>query len=88
MGPMTGRGLGLCRNYDSPGYVRRGFASGRGAGFGRGLGRGLGWRSRAFYDSRTPAAETDDLQMLKEESRRLNDDLKSINSRIREIEKT
>lgn len=45
MGPMTGRGLGYCAGYNSPGYAnpfpRRGF-------FGRGFGRGFGWRRWGF----------------------------------------
>ncbi len=46
-GPRTGRALGYCSGYNSPGYTRgvprggRGF--GRGAGFGRGSGRGRGF---------------------------------------------
>ena len=45
LGPMTGRGLGYCVGYNTPGYAnpfpRRGF-------FGRGFGRGFGWRRFAF----------------------------------------
>ncbi len=52
MGPMTGRRLGFCAGYDSPGYTKGvprgggGFGAGRGRGFGRGFrggyGRGFG----------------------------------------------
>jgi len=49
MGPMTGRGMGYCAGYDTPG-----FANPAGAGFGRGMawgrgrapmggGRGMAW---------------------------------------------
>ena len=41
-GPKTGRGLGFCAGYDSPGYTKSG---GRG---GRGRGRKLK-RDRGFY---------------------------------------
>ncbi|MBN2610664.1 MAG: DUF5320 domain-containing protein [Bacteroidales bacterium] len=48
-GSRTGRALGLCTGYDSPGYTKgfgggmgRGFGSGRGAGMGRGFGMGRG----------------------------------------------
>jgi len=43
-GPMTGRGLGRCAGYDTPGYMNGGAGYGRGAGhgFGRGYGRGFG----------------------------------------------
>ena len=37
MGPMTGRGMGYCTGYDTPG-----FANPAGAGFGRGMARGWG----------------------------------------------
>jgi len=44
-GPMTGRALGFCAGYDSPGYTKgAGMGMGRGFGFGRGWGRGRGFR--------------------------------------------
>ncbi len=43
MGPMTGRGLGYCAGYDTPGFTRGvGMGRGYGRGFGRGRGRGRG----------------------------------------------
>ena len=51
-GPMTGRGLGYCAGYSTPGYTKgpglgrgwgRGFGYGRGLGWGRGGGRGWGF---------------------------------------------
>lgn len=51
-GPMTGRGLGYCSGYDTPGFTKgpgmgmgRGMAWGRGGGMGRGMawGRGARW---------------------------------------------
>ena len=46
-GPRTGRGLGYCAGYDTPGYTkgvpRGGGGYGRGRGFGRGFGRGRRW---------------------------------------------
>jgi len=54
-GPMTGRRLGYCAGYDSPGYTR-GFGGGYGYGFGwgrgRGWGRGWGWSRQ--WDERVP----------------------------------
>lgn len=49
-GPMTGRGLGYCAGYDSPGYTKGVPRGGRGLrrGFGRDLGRGRGRRNRRF----------------------------------------
>ncbi|MFX1338384.1 MAG: DUF5320 domain-containing protein [Promethearchaeota archaeon] len=44
-GPMTGRGLGYCAGYDTPGYTKGpGMGMGRGWGRGIGYGRGPGWR--------------------------------------------
>ena len=38
-GPRTGRGLGYCSGYSTPGYTK-----GPGMGWGRGYGGGWGWR--------------------------------------------
>ncbi len=58
LGPMTGRGLGYCAGYSSPGYTKGpgmgmawGWGRGRGfRGYGRGMawGRGRGWGFRAY----------------------------------------
>ena len=55
-GPRTGRGLGYCNGYNSPGYTKgtprggRGLGRGFGRGFRRGFGRGFGWgRGREYY---------------------------------------
>ncbi len=49
LGSMTGRALGYCAGYDTPGYTKgpgmglgRGFGGGRGMGYGRGIGWGRG----------------------------------------------
>ncbi|NOY22574.1 MAG: DUF5320 domain-containing protein [Acidobacteria bacterium] len=39
-GPRTGRGMGFCNGYDSPGVVNGGRMSG--GGYGRGYGRSMG----------------------------------------------
>ena len=52
-GPRTGRGLGYCSGYQSPGYTKGvprgggGFGRGRGFGAGAGGGRGFGRGYRA-----------------------------------------
>ncbi|MFX0187535.1 MAG: DUF5320 domain-containing protein [Candidatus Hodarchaeota archaeon] len=46
-GPITGRGLGYCTGYDTPGYAKApgmGLRRGLRSGFGLGYGRGAGWR--------------------------------------------
>ena len=42
MGPMTGRGLGYCAGYPTPGHMQPGPGLGMGMGRGRGFGRGRG----------------------------------------------
>jgi hypothetical protein len=42
-GPRTGRGLGYCSGFDSPGYTRGYPRGGGGRGFGRGRGPGRGY---------------------------------------------
>ena len=51
-GSMTGRGLGYCAGYSTPGYTKgSGMGRGRGYGWGRGW-RGGGWGGgRRFYPS-------------------------------------
>jgi len=51
-GPRTGRSLGLCSGYDTPGFTKGFGGQSRGFGFGRGMGQGRGFgRGRRFgYD--------------------------------------
>lgn len=50
LGPRTGRGLGYCSGYSTPGYITgAGFGGGLGLGRRRGGGFGLGLRNRAPY---------------------------------------
>ena len=56
VGPMTGRGVGICAGNDVPGNMNpsagrsgRGFGHGRGGGSGRGFqGGGRGWRHQNY----------------------------------------
>lgn len=97
-GPRTGRGLGYCAGYDSPGYTRgvgrgmgRGFGRGRGRGFGRGFGR------RAHYDDappesyyvpvyREPAPE-DEKKYLEGYVKSLEEELEAVKKRMKELAK-
>ena len=59
LGSITGRGLGYCAGYNTPGYTKgpgmglgRGWGRGRGLGYGRGLGWGRGFgRGRWGYSA-------------------------------------
>ncbi|MCD6496631.1 MAG: DUF5320 domain-containing protein [Candidatus Aenigmarchaeota archaeon] len=89
-GPRTGRGLGYCSGYNSPGYTKgvpmggRGFGRGgfgRGAGFGRG-----GWFEPAPYSYRPPTREQE-IADLKAEKEAMQRELEDIEKRLKELEK-
>jgi hypothetical protein len=97
MGPMTGRGAGLCAGYPTPGYVN----AGRGSGFwGWGRGRGGGWGRRNWFYATglpfwarmaqgffsAPSAEQE-RQALRQQSQQLQESLNAINRRLEDLEK-
>lgn len=70
-GPMTGRGLGYCAGYSSPGFTkgpgmgmawgrgRAAFGAGRGMAWGRGRGRGRRiWAAPAYQPGVAPQTQT------------------------------
>ena len=81
LGPRSGRGLGYCSGYDSPGYTKgvprggRGYGRGYGRGFGRGLGWGRGRRyhldpDELYYPNRNPVYPTEpNVEMNREEEK-------------------
>jgi hypothetical protein len=85
LGPRSGRGLGYCSGYNSPGYNKGIPQGGRGYNrryegeFGRGFGRGFGWgRGRRYhllpedlyYPHRNPIyASESNIEMNKEEEK-------------------
>jgi len=99
-GPMTGRGLGYCTGYNSPGYanpISRRF-------FGRGFGRGFGWRRWDFAaiervvpvypaQPQQPTKEQevtmleDDAKAVEAEQKALSQELEKIKKRIEELKK-
>jgi len=95
-GSMTGRGLGYCAGYDTPGftkgYPRGGAGYGRGFGYGRGRGwgRGFGGRNYPVYPVQAPVAsysKEDELRLLKNQAEQAKSDMDAINKRIEELEK-
>jgi hypothetical protein len=62
-GPRTGRNMGFCSGYSTPGFMNAGagYGYGRGMGYGRGWGRGMGLaRGRGggrFWGQPYPAAD-------------------------------
>lgn len=99
-GPRTGRAMGYCAGYDTPGYMQpgpgmgfgQGFGFRRGSGMGFGWGRGLRrpWDMGAYgsypYAPPQPAPE-DELRVLKEEADALARHQEQITRRIDELEK-
>ena len=98
-GPRTGRSLGFCSGYDTPGFSKGfGGGMGRGFGFGRGRGRGMGYgRSHNFGQPFTgffqgfPGTQTvskdDEIKLLKSQSESLKRSQKDIEKRLSELEK-
>ena len=93
MGPMTGRGAGLCGGNPVPGYMNQGL--GRGMGRGRGHRnrffagmpgwRGMGWSGHFVADAGPTAA--DEIEILKQQAAFLEKSLAGVNQRLRDLEK-
>ncbi len=95
MGSRTGRGLGVCSESSTDGYVNAvgGFGYGRrgsrsfGGGLGRGLGRGLGFRLRNSYSNNPSSLSTqEEVSALKAQSSSMQNALNEINAKIKALE--
>lgn len=97
-GPFTGRGLGNCKGFDSPGFTKgmgagmgRGGGMGRsmgyGGGFGRGAGYGRGWGFNAPYPVNTPAYPWMNSMSREDEIRLLKSEADALRRSQKEIEK-
>ncbi len=87
-GPRTGRGLGYCAGYDTPGYTRgygNGFGQGLGYGRGRGFGRGYFGYNQPVAPTAAPVAHPENLDGLKEEAKSLSSRLKSLLDTIEQL---
>jgi len=82
-GAMTGRGMGLCGGYSSPGFSRGGRLGG-GRGFGHGFaGRGLGRGRMNYY---APVSYRDDRYQDDHESvKSLKDEISSVEQYLKEL---
>jgi hypothetical protein len=98
-GSRTGRAIGFCSGYDTPGYAK-GFGGGmvRGSGFGKGRGMGMGYgRSRNFgsafagdfqgFPRTQPISKHDEIKLLKSQAESLKHSQQDIEKRLRELEK-
>ena len=98
-GPVTGRRLGYCAGFNSPGFAKgngawtgRGFAFGRGMGRGRGTGRGWGfgvpYQNYSFASQwNAPVSKEDEIRFLKSEADALKRSQQDIENRLKELEK-
>ena len=100
LGSRTGRGLGYCAGYDTPGYTKGpGMGSGWGRGGGWGRGRGLGYGRGWGWGYRTPVytpytsgfvprvSPENQLSLLKQEKNYLETELNNIKSAVDDISK-
>ncbi len=81
-GPMTGRGLGYCAGFNSPGFTKPGFGRGRGMAWGR------GFRFRAAQP--IPAqqlTEKQEKQLLEQDKQAAKQDIDQLKQEMQEIEK-
>lgn len=96
-GARTGRGLGYCSGYDDGGFffgrgraLSRGRGFGRGMGTGRGFGRGIGFRSFPAEEPLPPRdtapSKEDEKEYLKRTLGDLEEEIKSIKSRLKELD--
>ncbi len=101
LGPGTGRALGYCYGYDSPGYTKwSGAGFGRGFGRGSGMGRGFGWGfHRGFpvagyipgypmpYPWTYSMSKDDEIRLLKSQADALSRAQKEIEKRLSDLGK-
>jgi len=92
MGPRTGRAMGLCAGFNSPGYMQWGSGMGFGRGYGRG--RGFRWAQGGYapypmpvgpWEARRITSE-EEVEILKEEATLLKNELKTVQNKIKEFE--
>lgn len=97
MGPMTGRAMGYCAGYRTPGFANpagrglgMGMARGRGGGGGRGFamrrGGGFGYGFAAPARGMAPVAAPDEETVLKSQLSMLEEQLAAVKMRLDEIE--
>ncbi|MFX0036574.1 MAG: DUF5320 domain-containing protein [Candidatus Hermodarchaeota archaeon] len=102
LGPMTGRALGYCAGYDTPGFTKGpgwefgcGWGRGRGWWRGRGIGYGKGWGWGYSIPVYTPytlgiapqITSESQLSMLKEEKSYLESEMNGIKNALEDISK-
>jgi len=72
-GPRTGRGLGYCNGYDTPGFAR---------GSGRGFGRGFGFRRNTYSRKNQKQLLQEELADLEAEKQYIEEEIKAIKAEL------
>lgn len=92
LGPRSGRGMGFCSGFPTPGFMNWGFGFGRGRG--RGLGRWLGfggyapgWWGMPFQGyTPTPGTMAPSLEALKQQAAMLEQQLEAVREQINKLQ--
>ncbi len=98
VGPLSGRQLGYCADYDRPGYANFAPGYGRGGGYGfrnrGGMGFGRGFGFRGGYGGYAPPRRYDEPEVTERERREYEDEIRglkevisSLKDRIDKLEK-
>ncbi|HKK81683.1 MAG TPA: DUF5320 domain-containing protein [Prolixibacteraceae bacterium] len=92
-GSMTGRSLGYCAGYESPGFTR-GFGGGRrqgngfgGGGRGRGMANGRGFGFNTGYTNTPQTNSNDEILNLKTQAESLKKAQEEIEFRLKNLER-
>ncbi|MDY6915811.1 MAG: DUF5320 domain-containing protein [Candidatus Cloacimonadota bacterium] len=84
-GPMTGRGMGYCAGFESPGYANPGY--GRGMGYRRGGGYKRGYRRFSGYPVHPATNYNYAAPPAGEEKEIIENQIKNLQNQISNLEK-
>ena len=83
-GPMTGRGMGYCNGFQTPGFMNSGFGRGFRRGFGRRWSQRFSGVEPSFFRPAQPTKE-EEVKMLETELKNINEDKQAIEKRLKEL---
>ncbi len=96
LGPMTGRAMGYCAGYPTPGFANPG-GRGLARGWGRGVGRGMAWRhggwrtpgyyASAYYRPVAPLTQEQEKTAIQNQLEFLKEEMETLQHRLDELKK-
>ncbi|MGM5483596.1 MAG: DUF5320 domain-containing protein [Nanobdellota archaeon] len=92
MGSRTGRGMGYCNGYNTPGFANPGFRRGLGRGFGRNSYMNPRGFVRPRFNQPVPTKEQEkemlqeELKQVEEDEKFLKEDKESLKKRLNEMD--